>query len=93
MNTASVDAARVELMPAEQACTPGSRLGQVVTETAIFRFICRRAADGAAYDDLGVIGHNPKTGATCFWTARNGRLPTSAASSSLTLTARPNGYG
>ena len=61
--------ALIELMPAEQACTPGSRLGQVVTETAIFRFICRRAADGAAYDDLGVIGHNPKTGATCFWTA------------------------
>jgi hypothetical protein len=61
--------ALLELMPAEQACTPGSRLGQVVTETAIFRFICRRAPDGAAYDDMGVIGHNPKTGATCFWTA------------------------
>jgi hypothetical protein len=61
--------ALIELMPAEQACTPGSRLGQVVTESAIFRFVCRRAADGTAYDDMGVIGHNPKTGATCFWTA------------------------
>jgi hypothetical protein len=61
--------ALLDLMPTEQACTPGSRLGQVVTPTAIFRFICRRLPDGTAYDDMGVIGHNPKTGATCFWTS------------------------
>ncbi len=61
--------ALIELMPSEQACTPGSRFGQVVTETAIFRFLCRRAPDGAAFDDMAVIGHNPKTGATCFWTS------------------------
>jgi hypothetical protein len=61
--------ALIEVMPANQACTPGSRLGQVVTGTAIYRFMCRRAPDGAAYDDIGIIGHNPKTGATCFWTA------------------------
>src|SRR5262249_13934003 len=61
--------ALLDLMPVEQACTPGSRLGQVVTDSAIYRFICRRAPDSTAYDDMGVIGHNPKTGATCFWTS------------------------
>jgi hypothetical protein len=67
--TTCANPALLDLMPVEQACTRGSRLGQVVTETAIFRFICRRTPDGTAYDDMGVIGHNPKTGATCFWTS------------------------
>ena len=61
--------ALIELMPAEQACTPGSRLGQIVTPSAIFRFLCRRAPEGGVYDDIGIIGYQPKTGATCFWTS------------------------
>ena len=56
------------------ACLPGSRLGQIEKGGSMFKFICRRKQhrDGAAnavteprFDDFGIIGHNPQTGATC----------------------------
>ena len=62
----------LDSLPVSQACTPGVRLGQLTTPKAIFKWICRRR-DGLAkdatdlYDDIGIIGHNPSTGATCFW--------------------------
>jgi hypothetical protein len=61
------------------ACLPGSRLGQLRKGRAYFKWIFRKkqwradwATDGR-YDDFGIIGYNPDTGATCFWDDRDGR--------------------
>jgi hypothetical protein len=61
------------------SCVPHSRLGvhhgrDPQGRPTEFVYICRtyyfRTPDGRGhvrFDDLGMIGHNPSTGATCFW--------------------------
>lgn len=58
------------------ACRPGSRILQFTKGPSTFKMICRRYAwhprwdrptDDSMYEDMGIIGHNPATGATCFW--------------------------
>lgn len=61
------------------ACLAGSRLGQITKGGSHFKFICRKKAHRAAgganrFDDFGIIGHNPRTGATCFWDDNDGAL-------------------
>src|SRR5262249_32572469 len=57
-------------------CLPGSRLGQMEKGGATFKWICRRKkwhadyakpTEDSTYEDFGLIGYNPKNGATCFW--------------------------
>lgn len=53
------------------SCLPGSRLGQLAHGDVVFEWICREPYLGAAgeilYHDVAIIGHNTRTGATCFW--------------------------
>jgi hypothetical protein len=73
-------------------CVPHSRLGVLHSKDAVgnatdFAYICRayyfRKPDAHGhqrFDDLGLIGHNPATGATCFWSIPiNGVAPGSAS--------------
>jgi hypothetical protein len=53
------------------SCRPGSRLGRLEHDDVVVQWICRDVAldvDGSAlFHDVAVIGHNVRTGATCFW--------------------------
>ena len=53
------------------SCRQGSRLGELRHDDVIMRWICRdpyRDRDGSViYEDVALIGHNTRTGATCFW--------------------------
>jgi hypothetical protein len=52
------------------SCLQGSRLGQLQHGDVMLRWICRDPhVEGGVirYDDVGAIGHNVRTGATCFW--------------------------
>ncbi|MFO0634327.1 MAG: hypothetical protein U0168_15890 [Nannocystaceae bacterium] len=53
------------------SCGPGSRLGTIVHDDVVVRWICRDPlldADGRVrFRDAAIIGHNRRTGATCFW--------------------------
>ncbi|MBX3222299.1 MAG: hypothetical protein KF795_17400 [Labilithrix sp.] len=63
-------------VPSGSACLPGSRMKQFTKGDATFKLICRRKewhpnwarpTEDSIYEDVGLIGYNPKTGATCFW--------------------------
>jgi hypothetical protein len=53
------------------SCLQGSRLGQLQHDDVMLRWICRdphEDEDGnLLYDDMGLVGQNVRTGATCFW--------------------------
>lgn len=53
------------------SCRQGSKLGQLQHEDVMLRWICRDPYlddDGTViYEDMGLIGQNVRTGATCFW--------------------------
>lgn len=53
------------------SCGPGSRLGTLVHDDVVVRWICRDPLlelDGRPrFRDAAIIGHNRRTGATCFW--------------------------
>lgn len=53
------------------SCRQGSRLGRVDHEDVTVYWICRDPyleVDGRlVFEDMAVIGHNRRTGATCFW--------------------------
>ncbi|MEX1368260.1 MAG: hypothetical protein AB1Z98_34335 [Nannocystaceae bacterium] len=53
------------------SCRQGSRLGQLTHGDVSMYWICRDRYldyDGTVlYHDMAVIGHNGRTGATCFW--------------------------
>ena len=76
------------------SCTPYSRIGRKANGGGSeFSWICRtnyfRPAGSAVFDDLGLIGHNPATGDTCFWAIPiNGRAPFADAGTDLTITGR-----
>ena len=68
--------ALLSAVPANKACLPGSRLGQLTRGGVTFKWICRRKSFHAGYadpttdkeyEDYGVIGYRPSTGATCWW--------------------------
>ena len=54
-----------------RSCRQGSRLGHARHEDVSFYWICRDPyldLDGTVmYRDMAAIGHNTRTGATCFW--------------------------
>jgi len=54
-----------------RSCRQGSRLGQTRNGDVAFYWICRDPYldfDGTVlYRDMAAIGHNTRTGATCFW--------------------------
>ncbi|MBC8066753.1 MAG: hypothetical protein IAG13_00340 [Deltaproteobacteria bacterium] len=52
------------------SCKQGSRLGQLQHGDVMLRWICRDPEDDGGstlYYDMGLIGQNVRTGATCFW--------------------------
>ncbi|MBL4683058.1 MAG: hypothetical protein JKY37_00600 [Nannocystaceae bacterium] len=53
------------------SCRQGSKLGHIRHGDAELYWVCRDPyleVDGAVvYEDMAVIGHNVRTGATCFW--------------------------
>ena len=52
------------------SCQQGSKLGQLEHGDVLFKWICRDPYDdgnGLVYTDMGFIGHNTRTGATCYW--------------------------
>lgn len=53
------------------SCRQGSKLGHLVHDDVSFYWICRDPyleVDGTViYEDMAIIGHNGRTGATCFW--------------------------
>lgn len=56
------------------SCSPGSRLGQLTHGDIAVKWICRRNTFTPQYSDatvpfdkISIIGHNRRTGATCFW--------------------------
>lgn len=53
------------------SCRQGSRLGHVVHGDVSVYWICRDPYldyDGSVlYEDMAIVGHNARTGATCFW--------------------------
>ncbi len=53
------------------SCRQGSKLGQITHDDVSFYWICRDPYldyDGSVlYDDMAIIGHNMRSGATCFW--------------------------
>jgi hypothetical protein len=65
----SLDCANPSLLT--NSCRQGSRLGHLVHDDIEFYWICRDPLlelDGTVlYEDMAVIGHNRRTGATCFW--------------------------
>jgi hypothetical protein len=82
-DTECANPASLTAVPTSVACLPGSRLGQIEKGGSMFKFICRRkhhrngssnAVSEPRFDDFGIIGHNPATGATCFWDDTDGRL-------------------
>jgi hypothetical protein len=64
------------------SCVPFSRIRMSRQSDVQFVFICRanffRDPTAVRFDDLGLIAHNTKTGATCFW--------------SVPINERPPGY-
>lgn len=54
-----------------RSCRQGSRLGHARHDDVSFHWICRDPyldLDGTVmYRDMAAIGHNTRTGATCFW--------------------------
>ena len=54
-----------------RSCRQGSRLGHVRHDDVELYWICRDPyldLDGTVlYEDMAAIGHNTRTGATCFW--------------------------
>ncbi len=51
-------------------CTPHTRIGQTTNSRgSTFVFICRayEFRTQVLFDDLGLIGHDPVSGASCFW--------------------------
>jgi hypothetical protein len=65
--------ALLDSLPRDAGCTPGGKLGQETLQNgAVYKFICRRQPGlsrtaAPRYIDHGIIAHNPKNGATCFW--------------------------
>ena len=53
------------------SCRQGSKLGRIREGDVAFYWICRDPyldLDGSViYEDMAAIGHNLRTGATCFW--------------------------
>jgi hypothetical protein len=53
------------------SCRPGSRLGRLQHDDVVVQWICRDVSldlDGSLlFHDVAIIGHNVRTGATCFW--------------------------
>lgn len=53
------------------SCRQGSKLGHITHEDVSMYWVCRDPYldfDGSViYEDMAVIGHNRRTGATCFW--------------------------
>lgn len=53
------------------SCRPGSRLGRLQHDDVTIQWICRDPyldVDGTViFHDVAAIGHNVRTGATCFW--------------------------
>ncbi len=53
------------------SCRQGSKLGQLTHHDVSVYWICREPyldLDGSViYEDMAVVGHNTRTGATCFW--------------------------
>ena len=80
---ADVSGAEAELVPIDDdaetcanpslltgSCRQGSKLGQLEHGDVMFKWICRDPYDdgtGIVYTDMGLIGHNTRTGATCYW--------------------------
>lgn len=80
---ADVTHAPAELVPAAEgatacanpslltgSCAQGSRLGQLQHGDVMLRWICRDPHDDGGrirYADVGAIGQNTRTGATCYW--------------------------
>ena len=53
------------------SCRQGSRLGRIDHDDVTVYWICRdpylELGGETIYEDMAVIGHNRRTGATCFW--------------------------
>jgi|GEM_PF-2048942 len=60
----------------QHSCDPGSRHGRLAQGDVEVRWLCRSTlgSTGSTYDLVGVIAHNERSGATCFWDAHMGTV-------------------